>query len=196
MKTFKTGILLALLIVSVFSGCDNEMRNQSKYKPLRESDFFADGMTSRPLVEGTVARGALRSDELLYTGKTEGKHSAVFPFEIDEKVLKRGQQRYNIYCAVCHDPLGYGRGMVVQRGFKQPASFHTDRLRDAAPGYYFDVMTNGFGVMNSYAAQVKAYDRWAIAAYIRALQLSQHAALSDVPAEEVEKLAAAKEEKH
>lgn len=195
MRLLNASILGALLILTVFTGCDNEMRNQSKYKPLRESDFFADGMTSRPLVEGTVARGALRSDELLYTGKTDGKHSAVFPFEIDEEVLKRGQQRYDIYCSVCHDKLGNGRGMVVQRGFKQPSSFHIDRLRDAPPGYFFDVMTNGFGTMNSYAAQVKAYDRWAIAAYIRALQLSQHAELSDVPADEAVKLAA-KEETH
>jgi len=184
---------LFVLIILELTGCDNEMRNQEKYKPLAESHFFADKMASRPLVEGTVARGALKEDDHLYTGKVDGKHTETFPFEVDETVLKRGQQRYDIYCAVCHDRLGYGNGMVVQRGFKQPPSFHDARLVAAAPGYYFDVITHGFGDMNNYAGQIKAYDRWAIIAYIRALQLSQNATLADADPVEAEKLLAHKE---
>lgn len=196
MRKALLSVFAVMLAAGVLSGCDNEMRNQAKYQPLEKSDFFENGMASRPLVEGTVARGHLKEDDHLYTGKVDGKHVTTFPFEINEEVLKRGQQRYNIYCAVCHDGLGYGQGMVVRRGFKQPTSFHDQRLIDAPHGYYFDVITNGFGVMNDYATQIKAYDRWAIISYIRALQLSQNAQLADAPAEEAEKLLSLKEEQH
>lgn len=168
------------------SGCEirKAMYDQPKYEPLQKSDFFADGRSSRPLIDGTVARGELRDDELLYTGKENGEEAKRFPFPITKEVLLRGQERYNIYCTPCHDYAGTGRGMVVQRGFKQPTSFHDQRLRDSAPGYYFTVITGGFGQMPSYADQVPVKDRWAIAAYIRALQLSQHATVDDVPESE------------
>ena len=169
------------------------MRDQERYDPLQASTFFKDGRASRPLVEGTVARGDLREDTLLYTGKQDGKPSEVFPFPVDEKVLSRGQERYNIYCSVCHDALGYGRGMVVRRGFKQPPSFHDDRLKQAVPGYFFEVITNGFGAMYDYAAQIPAEDRWAIIGYIRALQLSQDADVKDLPEDARQKLAAKKQ---
>lgn len=152
----------------------DDMRNQPRYEPYEESAFFADGRSSRLPVEGTVARGQLREDELLHTGKIDGKLANVFPNSVTDTVMKRGQERFNIYCSPCHDMTGGGNGMVVQRGFKQPPSFHIDRLRNAPAGYFFDVATNGFGAMYPYADRVSVEDRWAIAAYIRALQLSQN----------------------
>lgn len=168
------------------SGCEirKGMYDQPKYEPLQKNDFFADGRSSRLLVEGTVARGELRDDELLYQGRENGEEAKRFPFPITKEVLLRGQERFNIYCAPCHDYAGTGHGMVVQRGFKQPTSLHDPRLRDSNPGYYFTVITGGFGQMPGYAEQVPVKDRWAIAAYIRALQLSQHATLDDVPESE------------
>lgn len=169
------------------------MKNQPMYKrTYKKNPFFADGMSVRPPVPGTVARGQLHEDTLLYQGKADGKYAEMFPFPATIEVLKRGEERYNIFCSVCHDRLGTGNGMVVQRGFKKPPSFHIDRLRDAAPGYFFDVITHGFGAMQDYSAQLTAEDRWAVIAYIRALQLSQRAALSDVPAAERAGLEAAK----
>ena len=158
------------------------MHNQPKYIPLRESTFFSDDRSARPLVDGTVARGDLRSDLLLYTGKSDGADSAVFPFPIDASVMTRGQERFNIYCSPCHGRTAIGDGMVVRRGYRRPLSLHDPRLRSAPVGHFFDVMTNGFGAMPDYAAQVPVRDRWAIAAYIRALQLSENASLGDVPA--------------
>jgi len=160
------------------------MHDQPKYIPLRQSTFFADGRSARPFVEGTVARGQLRSDALLYTGKVNGADSDVFPFPIDAQVLARGAERFNIYCSPCHGRTGQGDGMVVRRGYRRPPSYHDDRLRNAPVGHYFDVITNGFGAMPDYAAQVKPADRWAIVAYIRALQLSEHASVADVPADQ------------
>ena len=157
------------------------MHNQPKYRPLRATTFFRDGSSARPIVEGTVARGTLQEDEAFFTGKVGGTLVSELPFSVDEQVLDRGQQRYNIFCTPCHDATGSGRGMVVQRGYRQPPSFHDDRLRAAPVGHFFDVMTNGFGVMPDYRAQVNPRDRWAIAAYIRALQLAQRASPSDVP---------------
>jgi len=164
------------------------MHDQPKYIPLRQSTFFADQRSARPLVAGTVARGQLRDDPLLFTGKVNGADATIFPFPIDEKVMARGQQRFNIYCSPCHGRTGQGDGMVVRRGYRRPPTYHQDRLRDAAVGHFFDVMTNGFGAMPDYAAQVSPPDRWAIAAYIRALQLSEHARVDDVPAGERGKL--------
>jgi mono/diheme cytochrome c family protein len=170
------------------SGCRQDMHDQPKFVPLRESTFFADDRSARPLVAGTVPRGQLREDALLYTGKVNGADATVFPMPIDERTLRRGQERFDIYCSPCHARTGEGDGMVVRRGYRRPPSYHEDRLRNAPVGHFFDVMTNGFGAMPDYAAQVKAEDRWAIAAYIRALQLSAHATLDDVPAGERGKL--------
>jgi mono/diheme cytochrome c family protein len=158
------------------------MHDQPKYIPLRESTFFADTRSARPTVTGTVARGQLHEDTLRYTGKVDGADATVFPFAIDEKVLRRGHERFDIYCSPCHARTGEGDGMIVRRGYRRPPSIHIDRLRSAPVGHFFDVITNGFGAMPDYAAQIKTDDRWAIAAYIRVLQLSEHATLDDVPA--------------
>jgi mono/diheme cytochrome c family protein len=157
------------------------MADQPRYKPLARSEFFNDERSARPLVEGTVARGHLDSDEQFYTGKVNGKLVDSFPFPITKQVLERGEERFNIYCSPCHDRRGTGQGMVVRRGYRAPPSYHIDRLRNAPPGHFFDIITHGFGVMPDYAQQVPPRDRWAIVAYIRALQLSQNAKLADVP---------------
>jgi hypothetical protein len=157
------------------------MHDQPKVKPLRMSDFFEDKRSARPIVEGTVARGQLKEDTYFYTGKVGSQEGDVMPFPVTADVLARGQQRYTIYCTPCHSELGDGYGMIVQRGLKPPPSYHTDRMRRAPIGHFFDVMTNGFGAMPDYAAQIPVADRWAIAAYIRALQLSQNAQKSDLP---------------
>jgi mono/diheme cytochrome c family protein len=163
------------------------MHDAPRYEAFEESDFFADKRAMRPYVEGTVARGMLRDDDLFYTAfSTDGELTMSLPPQVvvDKALLERGQQRFNIYCAPCHSQLGDGNGMVVQRGYKRPVSFHDQRLRDERVGYFFDVITNGFGLMPSYAAQIAPADRWAVVAYIRALQLSQGATLDDVPAGE------------
>ena len=174
-----------LVVCALFLfGCRLDMHLQPKYKPLDPSTFFGDGRSARPEVPGTVAHGHLRTDELLYTGKVNGQLADVFPFPITRAILERGRERYNIYCSPCHDYTGSGNGLVVQRGFPPPPSYHIDRLVKAPSGHFFDVMTNGFGTMYSYAARVTPEERWAIVAYIRALQLSQHATLDDVPPQE------------
>ena len=160
-----------------------EMYNQSRFEPLEKNSFFADNRSSRPWIKGTVARGHLRTDAHLYTGIVDGKPAETFPFPITRDVILRGRDRYNIYCSPCHGYEGDGRGMVVRRGMKQPPSYHVERLQNETPGYFFDVMTNGFGAMYSYASRIKPRDRWAIIAYVRALQLSQNATLDDVPAD-------------
>ena len=160
------------------------MAQQPRYEPYEPSTFFENGTSARPLVEGVVPRGGAREDTLLYTGMVNGQPSGEFPFPVTEAVMARGQERYTIFCTPCHGAVGDGQGIVVQRGFTPPPSFHIERLRTAPPGYFFDVVTHGFGAMPSYADQVPARDRWAIIAYIRALQLSQHATLDDVPPEE------------
>lgn len=170
--------LFALLLLA---GCRQDMHDQPKYKPLKSSPFFDDGRASRPLVPDTVARGHLDDDDALHTGKSGADFVATFPLPITREVLDRGQERYDIYCSPCHDRLGNGEGMIVRRGYRRPPSLHIDRLRATAPGYVFDVISRGFGAMPDYTSQIPVTDRWAIVAYIRALQLSQHAALSDVP---------------
>jgi mono/diheme cytochrome c family protein len=165
------------------------MHDQPKYRPLRGTTFFKDGSSARPAVDGTIARGTLQEDEGFFTGKVGGAAVTEMPFPVDEHVLDRGQQRYNIYCTPCHDAVGTGRGMVVQRGYRQPPSLHDERLRAAPPGHYFDVMTNGFGAMPDYRVQISPRDRWAIAAYIRALQLAHRASPSDIPGGDPTKLA-------
>ncbi len=158
------------------------MQNQPRFKPLRKSDFFEDGRASRELVPGTVARGDLREDTYFYTGMINGQPGNEMPFPATQEVLERGRERYNIYCAPCHSRTGDGNGMIVQRGYRRPPSYHTDRLRALPLGHFYDVIANGFGSMPDYAQQVMPHDRWAIAAYIRALQLSQQAPRTLVPA--------------
>jgi mono/diheme cytochrome c family protein len=188
----KSRRVLLILLVAI-AGCRQDMNNQPRYKPLAGTDFFGDGRSARPQVPDTVARGQLRTNELFYTGKIGGKVADVFPLPVTGALLERGQERYDIFCSPCHDRVGTGRGIVVQRGFKQPNSFHIERLRQAPVGYFFDVPTTGFGMMPGYAAQIPPEDRWAIVAYIRALQLSQHASVADVPAVEQKKLEQAPE---
>jgi cbb3-type cytochrome c oxidase subunit III len=174
-----------LVFAALLTGCRRDMQDQPKYIPLRPSTFFADGRSERPLVEGTVARGHLDGDTAFYTGKIDNKPIEAFPFPITRAVLNRGQERFNIYCALCHDRLGNGKGMIVQRGYNHPPppSYHIDRLRKVPVGYLFDVIANGLGAMPDYAAQIEPRDRWAIVAYVRVLQLSQNASVNDVPAE-------------
>jgi len=172
---------LAFCLLAGAAGCRQDMHNQPKYRPLRATTFFADGGSARPHVEGTVARGTLQEDQAFFTGKTGNTLVRDLPFAVDEQVLARGQERYNIFCTPCHDAAGTGRGMVVQRGYRPPPSLHDERLRNAEAGHFFDVMTNGFGTMPDYRQQIAARDRWAVVAYIRALQLSQHADRADVP---------------
>ncbi len=183
-----SGIAVLAAAALLFSGCRLDMHIQPKYLPYDPTTFFDDGRSERQPVPGTVARGHLRLDELLYTGKENGVESNRFPFPITHEDLERGRQRYNIYCTPCHDYTGSGRGVIVLRGFPPPPSYHIDRLRQAPVGHFFDVMTNGFGSMYSYASRIDPEDRWRIAAYIRVLQLSQHATLQDVPADQREKL--------
>lgn len=174
-------VLGSLALGVAASGCRQDMHNQPRSKPLAPSSFFADGRASRPLVPGTVARGWLREDQRLHAGKDGAAFVAQFPMPVDLALVRRGRERFDIFCAPCHGRTGVGNGMVVQRGYRKPTSLHIARLRHEKPGYLFDVITNGFGAMPDYAAQIPVHDRWAIVAYVRALQLSQHAALEDVP---------------
>jgi len=159
------------------------MHDQPKYIPLRPTEFFADGRSARPLIDGTVARGHLDDDTVYYTAKgPDGKFVTEFPFPVTRDVIERGQQRFDIYCTPCHDYLGTGNGRIVRRGFRHPPNYHIDRLRQAPVGYIYDVISQGFGAMPDYSAQIQPRDRWAIVAYIRALQLSQNASINDIPA--------------
>jgi mono/diheme cytochrome c family protein len=164
------------------------MHDQPKYTPLRASSFFADGRSARPVVAGTVARGQLRDDALLYTGKLNGAVATTFPLPLDAALMARGRERFDIFCAPCHGRTGVGDGMVVRRGYRRPPSLQEERLRNAPVGHFFDVITNGFGAMPDYATQIGVHDRWAIVAYTRALQLAGHATIGDVPPAERERL--------
>jgi mono/diheme cytochrome c family protein len=167
----------------ILTSCRQKMANQAKYDPLEPSDFFADGMSARPRIAGTVARGEADLDPYLETGKVAGQDGDGFPFPVTADVMNRGQQRFDIYCSECHGRLGDGNGMIPARGYRRPPSFHTLTLRAAKTGHFFDVMTNGFGAMPPYRTMIPSPDRWAIVAYIRALQTSQSAAIDDVPAD-------------
>jgi len=171
-----------LLSITLLTACRQDMHDQPRFKPLAQSDFFTDLRSARMPVDGTVARGQLREDAYFYTGKLGANPGDFMPFSITYDALARGRERFNIYCTPCHSRTGDGNGMIVQRGFRPPPSFHTERLRKAPLGYFFDVMTNGFGAMPDYASQIPPRDRWCIVAYIRALQLSQGATASDLPA--------------
>ncbi|MGZ5472946.1 MAG: c-type cytochrome [Thermoanaerobaculia bacterium] len=164
------------------------MANQARYDPLEPSDFFADGMASRPRIAGTIARGEITDNPFFDTGKIDGQVADGFPMPVTMDLINRGHDRFNIYCAQCHGRVGDGNGMIPSRGYRRPPSFHTQILRTATSGHFFDVMTNGFGAMPPYGTMIPPQDRWAIAAYIRALQLSQSATVADVPVTERAKL--------
>jgi len=183
-------LFLALCVSVGATSCRKGMVDQHHLKPLAEDNFFSDARGSRVPPAHTVARGQLRADEQFYTGKIGDQLVATFAAPVTREMLSRGQERFDIYCAVCHGRTGEANGMIVQRGFPQPPSFHEQRLRDAPVGHFFDVMTNGYGVMYPYASRVSPEDRWAIAAYIRALQLSEHAAPADAEPSQLKKLEA------
>lgn len=173
-----------VLSVAALAACRQDMHDQPKYIPLRPTAFFADGRSARPLPDNTVARGHLNEDTAYYTGRdAAGKLVTEFPFPLTKEILLRGQDRFTVYCTPCHDSTGSGNGVVTQRGFRHPPSYHIDRLRQIAVGHIYDVITNGLGAMQDYSAQLVPADRWAIVAYVRALQLSQQASINDVPAE-------------
>ena len=200
MNKFSKTRILACLLLAVYCllalGCRYDMQDQPRLKAFKKSDFFSNEMGSRAPVAGTVARGYLREDKALYTGKKDEVSTEVpqtmtdaagnvlvttfpndidyFPVPVTQELLDRGQDRFKIYCSVCHGPLGNGDGMIVRRGFSKPPTYHDDRLRGAPVGHFFDVATNGSGKMNGYASQIPVADRWAIVAYIRALQISQN----------------------
>jgi len=180
------GLACAVMLACGAAACSpirQDMANQPKNRPLSPSSFFPDGRSERPLVENTVAHGSIANDELAIS-----KESNAFPLQLNTALLERGQQRYAIFCSPCHGLQGDGNGMASTRGMKHPPSFHQDRLRNSPNGYYFDVITNGFGGMLGYSAQVPPADRWAIAAYVRVLQLSRYAKAADLPAELRQKL--------
>jgi mono/diheme cytochrome c family protein len=172
----------ALAVLIPLAGCRQDMQNQPKMIPQRESKFFASGRSVRPQVLGTVARGQLDADRYFYTGLIDNKAQDAMPFPVTMTVLRRGQERFDIYCTPCHSRVGNGRGMIVERGYKPAGDLQGARILQEPLGHYFDVITHGYGAMPDYAAQIATQDRWAIAAYIRALQLSQHSTLGDVPA--------------
>lgn len=176
------------LLLLALTACRDDMHDQPRYKPLAASEFFSDHRSARPEVEGTIARGQLRIDEARYTGKIAGDDINEFPISITKADIERGQARFNVYCTPCHGRLGDGNGLVVMRGFRQPPSYYSQRLIDAPLGHFYDVISNGFGSMASYASRVTSDDRWRIIAYIRALQFSESAKLSDVPAEQRQNL--------
>jgi mono/diheme cytochrome c family protein len=178
------GVAVLALLAGSLAGCHSDMRDQPRHEAFEASDFFADGQASRSPVTGTVARGQLREDGHFYTGlNADGKFAEELPVPLTRALLERGRERFDIFCSVCHGRTGDGLGMVVRRGFKQPTSFHDQRLRESPVGYVYDVITNGFGAMSSYAAQVKPADRWAIAAYVKALQHSQNVRVEELPRE-------------
>jgi len=176
--------LVALaLVVGTAAACRQDMHDQPKMKPLRESEMFPDGRSARPLVAGTVARGMLREDEAFFTGRTEAGFVSEPPVKVTSELLLRGRERFEVFCSPCHGRTGRGDGMVVQRGFKPPPTYHSERLRTLPIGYLYDVATRGFGAMSGYAEQVPPADRWAIVAYVRVLQYSEYAPVADVPGE-------------
>ena len=180
MKPDRSAAVLAAAILLI-SGCDQAMSDQPKRKPFQESSFFADGRSSRVPVAGKIPQGGLRLDDHFHRGLSGGEFASQFPAAVTADTLRRGRERYDIFCSPCHDRTGSGRGMIVQRGYRPPPSFHLDRLRQAPPGYLFDVVTRGLGAMPGYSEQVRTADRWAIIAYLRALQLSRLGDVNDLP---------------
>lgn len=188
LKPFKKLMMLTTLAVFAIAGCRQQMADQPHQRPLEASTFFDDGMASRPIEPGTVARAGKEQADQQLTAKSDGKLVDSFPFEVTMKVLARGQERYEIFCSPCHDRLGTGQGMIVRRGFTPARSFHEPRLREAPAGHFFEVITRGFGPMPSYANQLSEHDRWAVIAYIRALQLSRNVRLDQLPPEDRAKM--------
>ena len=186
-KTLLVGGLATVLLVA--AGCRRDMYDQPKYDAYDASTFFRDGSSSRQQIPGTLARGDLEADTLYYQGKVDGKLADIFPFAIDREVLELGRERYLIYCSPCHGRAGDGRGMIVRRGFSPPPTFHSDYLRQKPVGHIFDVITHGYGAMYSYAARVPTRDRWAITAFIRAMQYSRTASMDDLTPDEQKNLA-------
>lgn len=178
-------VLLAALSLAA---CRQDMHDTPRYEAYEASAAYADGRASRSAPDGTVARGGLREDEALQTGKLNGQFVSAIPFSVSHADVRRGQERFTIYCTPCHGQLGDGNGMVVQRGLRQAANFHQDRLRQESVGYFYDVITNGFGAMYDYSDRIAAQDRWEIAAWVRVLQRSRNATLAEVPPEERERL--------
>ena len=182
-------VIVAGVFATTFSGCRRDMQDQPKYLPLQASAFFVDGRSARPIPPNTIARGHLNDNDAFHTGADNGQFLNTIPLPVTRAMLERGQQRYNIYCSPCHGELGDGNGMIAKRGFKIPANLHNDRLRQAPPGYLFQVISNGYGAMPDYSNQIPhVEDRWGIVAYIRALQLSRNATAADMPPEERSKL--------
>jgi len=191
----RKGAVIATALLSLFAltACRQDMQDQPKFIPLRPTTFFADGRSERPLIDGTVARGHLNDDVAFYTGMgPDGKPVDTFPFPITKDVMARGQQRFDVYCAPCHDRTGDGNGMIVRRGYKKPPAYWSPEVMARSNGFIYDVITRGFGAMPDYAAQIPPRDRWAIVAYVRALQASETATINDVPPEERPKMEAAK----
>ena len=182
LKLNQFAAMSAMAATLVLAGCRQDMQDQPKFFPQRGTDFYADGRSVRPQVENTVARNQLRENAYFYTGLINGKEGDGLPFPATLEVLERGQERYNVYCTPCHSRVGNGVGMIVQRGYMKAGNFNTTRLETAPLGHFFHVISNGYGAMPDYAAQIVPADRWAIVAYIKALQLSQKATQADVPA--------------
>jgi mono/diheme cytochrome c family protein len=187
-RNYITGLSM-LAATLMLAGCRQDMQDQPKFVPQRGTEFFADGRSARPQVDGTVGRGQLHADAYFYTGLNNGAEGNSYPFPVTMEVLQRGQERYNVYCTPCHSRVGNGAGMIVQRGYRPAGNFHADRLRNAPLGHFFSVITNGYGAMPDYAAQITPADRWAIVAYIKALQLSQNASAAEVGGAPVKTLA-------
>jgi mono/diheme cytochrome c family protein len=181
--THSSHIIVIVALLSLGTACRQDMQDQPKYKPLGENRFFPDGRNSRPIPAGTIALDELNDNDAYHTGVSNGAFVDSIPAQVDAKLLERGRDRFDIFCSPCHGRLGDGNGMVAQRGVRAPADFHTDRLRSVPPGYIFQVITNGYGAMGDYGDQVPVDDRWAIIAYLRALQMSRDASVADVPAD-------------
>jgi hypothetical protein len=184
----RPGTTAALLGLLALAGCRQDMHDQPRYEPFEASSFFKDGRSARPQVPGTIARGRLFEDELLHAGRVDGAPAAVFPFAVTRALIERGRERYDIFCSPCHAYDGAGDGLVVQRGMRRPSSLHVERLVQAPAGYFFDVISNGFGAMYDFADRIPAEDRWAIVAYVRVLQRSQAGTLADLSSEQREML--------
>lgn len=184
-----------LLGALVTTACRQDMQDQPKYKPLAASKFFTDGRSARPIPANTIARDELNDDDSFHTGEANGAFLDTIPLPVDLRLLERGHDRYNIFCSPCHGEVGDGLGMIARRGFQIPANLHTDRLRSVPPGYIYQVIKNGYGAMPDHGDQIPVRDRWAIVAFVRALQLSRHATVADMPAAEREQLDNAPEAK-
>lgn len=182
-------VVLALIVAAMsLTGCRQDMHDQPRYRIASASDFWSDGRSVRPQVAGTVARGGLKTDTAYYTGKVNGRNIMEFPIPITKEVIARGKDRFTIYCTPCHGLTGYGDGIIVTRGLKNPPSYHSEAMREQPVGHFFDVMSNGLGSMASYAARIPVQDRWAIISYIRVLQQSQNVKLTQLTADEVAKV--------